>query len=285
MYYLFLAIICSSSIALTFKHTENLNLNRNNITSYNYITASIISLFFLINALTTTELKVNSIANSHFNFSFVLILGIITGYLFYYSFILYQKNIKLHGSSLTGMFIKLGILIPMIISIIFWKEYPTLIQSIAIFIALFAIVIVNYKPGTKIQLKTNLVILFFVGGFAEFSNKIFQKYAITQLKPLFLLTVFLFAFLFSFRKFNHTEKIRKKELFFGIIVGVFNLFSSFFLIKSLDFVKTSLAFALFSSLSMTLILIGSKLIYDEQLKKKNVFAIVITIFSLFLINI
>lgn len=47
MFYLMLAIICSASIALMFKYTENSNANRYVITSANYFIAVVISLVMI----------------------------------------------------------------------------------------------------------------------------------------------------------------------------------------------------------------------------------------------
>ena len=48
MTYLILAILCSSIIALIFKHTETTNTNRYVITSANYFIAWVTSLFMIL---------------------------------------------------------------------------------------------------------------------------------------------------------------------------------------------------------------------------------------------
>ena len=48
MFYLFLATLCSATIALIFKHTESSNSNRYLITSSNYFIAFAISLFIML---------------------------------------------------------------------------------------------------------------------------------------------------------------------------------------------------------------------------------------------
>lgn len=282
MFFLLLSISCSSAIALFFKITEQRKLNRYAITLVNYLAASTIISYFFIKDYPqiTSQLNIRILL-------FLCTLGIITGFLFYYSFILYQKNINLYGASITGMFVKLGILLPMIISIIFWNEYPNALQFIAIVGSLLSIILVNLNNNktTKVEWKISLILLFFVGGTAEFTNKIFQKYFLLKYKPLFLIIVFFSAFLFSWSKFKKENlNFIGGELKFGIIIGFFNLFSSFFLIESLNYLKTSIAFALFSSLSMSCILICSYFFFNESLKKKDITAVIITIISLFIIN-
>lgn len=48
MFYLFLATLCSATIALIFKYTENSSSNRYLITSANYFIAFAISLFIVL---------------------------------------------------------------------------------------------------------------------------------------------------------------------------------------------------------------------------------------------
>lgn len=148
MFFLLLSISCSSAIALFFKITEQRKLNRYAITLVNYLAASTIISYFFIKDYPqiTSQLNIRILL-------FLCTLGIITGFLFYYSFILYQKNINLYGASITGMFVKLGILLPMIISIIFWNEYPNALQFIAIVGSLLSIILVNLNNNktTKVE--------------------------------------------------------------------------------------------------------------------------------------
>ncbi|MCD8506348.1 MAG: hypothetical protein LRY37_04665 [Alkalibacterium thalassium] len=44
---------------------------------------------------------------------------------------------------ISGTIAKLGILIPMIFSILIWREFPTAVQWIGILLSLVAIVVVN----------------------------------------------------------------------------------------------------------------------------------------------
>ncbi|MEA1976149.1 MAG: SMR family transporter, partial [Bacillota bacterium] len=277
-----LAILSSSSIAIGFKISSNYNLNKYSVAMANYFMAFIISIYLLLKDYNIIIMK-----SSLSEFFKISVLGILTGVLFFLSFILYQMAIKKHGASITSMFVKLGILIPMIISIVLWKEYPTTIQSFAILASIGSIIIVNlnFKKEKLIHLKIILISLFFIGGMAEFANKIFQKYFLIHNKSLFLFFVFISALLLNILLvLKRKIKINKKELIGGSLIGIFNLSSSFFLIESLMYLKTSIAFALFSSISMSIIIIVSTLFFEERLKEKDLIAVIITFISLIIIN-
>lgn len=301
MFYLTLAIISSAAISLIFKYSENTNSNRYLITSTNYFVASMISLFMIISKGLLIEINKTSSffsevkqINSNLIFSpyssiiWGLLAGFIAGFFFFLSFIYYQKSVKENGVSVTGMIAKLGILIPMIFSIIIWKEYPSTIQWLGIILALTSIILVNMAPKTleNFDLKPGLILLFLFGGLAEFSNKIFQKYAISDFKDVFLFTVFFTAFIISiFFTIKEKKPLRKKDILTGIAVGIPNLFSSYFLILSLNTVTTSVAFPLYSAGSIVLINLGGYFIFKEKISSKNKVAILMTIIALVLINL
>lgn len=215
MFYLFLAILSSSTIAFLFKFAENREMNPYVITSANYFIASIVSLLFIMNQqlfqafvreksfleewnyLLAQENYLLSPSNS---ILWGIMVGGVAGFFFFFSFLYYQKSVKENGVALSGTFSKLGILIPMVFSIILWREFPTMIQWLGIILSLVAILIVNLSIESlqKFDLNPTILILFILGGLAEFSNKIYQQYALKEYKDVFLFAVFTVAFLISF---------------------------------------------------------------------------------------
>lgn len=306
MYFLILAIISSSSIALIFKYTEENNMNRYAVTSANYFTAFILSFFMFIINYEGKNLFLKPSLSSFINESssvltsngpmfsnegslfWAILVGVFAGIFFFLSFIYYQKSVNESGVGLSGTFGKLGILVPMIFSIVLWHELPSFIQWIGILLCLISIVIVNLSLE-DLSLKSfnkTLILLFIFGGMAEFSNKIFQKYALIYYKDLFLSFVFLVAFLISiFFAFKQSKKLSKKDIFLGIIVGIPNLFSSFFLILSLNYMASSLVFPVYSAGSILLINLGGFILFNEKLSKKETLSIFMIVFALILINI
>jgi multidrug transporter EmrE-like cation transporter len=217
-----------------------------------------------------------------------MLIGIFAGVFFFLSFVYYQKSVKNDGVGLAGVFSKLGILLPMVLSILLWREYPTEIQWIGIALAILSIIVVNFPFGKdwKKALRVSLILLFVYGGIAEFSNKLFQKYALLEFKPFFLFFIFFTAFVISlFFTIRSGKGFSFRAIIIGIMVGIPNLFSSYFLINALDQLKTAVVFPVFSAGSIVVISLGGLFIFKERLNKKEVFAIIMTIFALILINI
>lgn len=303
MFYLLLATACSATIALIFKHADNTNANRYLVTSANYLTAFSISLFMilykdLLVGLEKTGGFVDEFSylltqdsytlSAYSSVIWAIIVGSIAGIFFFSSFIYYQKSIRENGVAIAGTFSKLGILIPMIFSIIIWKEYPTGLQWIGIGLSILSILLVNLSSDSleKFDIKPSIILLFLLGGMAEFSNKIYQNYGLNEYKDVFLLFVFLMAFLISmFFIIKDKVNFKLRDILIGFAVGVPNLFSSYFLIQSLETVKTSVAFPFFSAGSIVIINLGGYFIFKEKISRKNKIAIGLIIIALVLMNL
>lgn len=281
-------------------------MNRYAVTSANYFTAFTVSLFmfFYNNSFNSVSFKASFnkfakeftavVINSNGMFSkessiaWAIVVGVFAGIFFFLSFIYYQKSVKENGVGLSGTFGKLGILIPMIFSIVIWSEFPSPLQWVGIILSLTSILIVNLsiKDLSSRTFNNSLILLFFFGGMAEFSNKIFQKYALTDFKDLFLFFVFIVAFAISiFFTLKEKIKVTKKDILLGIAVGIPNLFSSYFLILALNYMTSSVAFPIYSAGSILLINLGGLIIFKEKLSMKETFAILMTILALILINL
>lgn len=305
MIYLFLAILCSSSIALLFKYTETKGLNRYAVTTMNYVTASTVGLFMVISNLILKNQDIKpsfsrlaeefigvvvenkGLFSEGASISWAIVLGLITGIFYFSCFICYQESVKRNGAALSGTFGRLGILIPMLFSVIMWGELPTVLQIAGILLSLISIIIVNISFNSNEAKGFNilLIVLFMLGGMGDFCNKLFQKYSILMYKDLFLFAIFFTAFLLSlYFTFRSKNKVSGKDILFGFLVGVPNLFSSYFLILALNTVATAIAFPAYSAGSILFINIGGMLIYKEKLSLKNKIAVALIVLSLVLIN-
>ncbi|MBF4694784.1 EamA family transporter [Fusibacter ferrireducens] len=285
MIYLILATICSASIVLLFKIS---NSNRYVVSMMNYVIASCIAIYFIVTKNTLGVFEFSS-DHSEIGGKFVISIGILTGIFFLLSFIFYQKSVYESGASLASMFGKLGILLPMIFSIVIWREYPTLFQWGGIFLALLAIIMVNIHPKveqmSKRRMSYTLLLLFIFGGFGDFFNKIFQKYAPITLKPVFLLFVFGTAFMLSFTIILIQKiQVKKEALLIGAMVGVPNYFASFFLIEALRYKSATVVFPAYSAGSILIVIVVSRIFFGETLEKKDKIAVLITVLSLYLIQ-
>lgn len=304
MTYLFISIFLSSIIPVAFKITESKYLNRYAITFFNYLTASIIAFFmsknknlfkllnleslnFFKREFTQVVLLRNDIFTPEGSTIWALLVGLSLGVLYCLSFVQYQKSIKINGISLSNTFLKLGVLIPMIVSLILWEEYPTTFQWIGIILSLIAIIIanINFKKDSIEDVRLNLLLLIIYGGLAQFATKLFQKYALIEYKNLLLFFIFISALITSFLIIiKNKNNFGFNEIFSGSLLGIPNLFTSFFMVLAFTQINTSTAVLLNSSGSIVLVLIYGFFIFKEKLKAKEKIAIILTILAMITIN-
>ena len=78
-----------------------------------------------------------------------IVLGMINGFFYIASLVLFQNSVKQNGVVLSAIFMKLGIMMPLVISIVLFKEIPTVIQIVGFILALIAIVLINLKEKER----------------------------------------------------------------------------------------------------------------------------------------
>ncbi len=296
-------MFCSASIAMILKFSEEKKCNRFAVTTANYFTAFLVSVAMIIsnnilNSFSFLDFFTNfsqefipvfTAGNTKFSSSSSVLWGIITGIpggLFYFlGFIYILKSIEKNGVSMTGVFARLGILIPIAVSIIFWEEYPAVIQISGMFLALFAIVAANISLKESAKFSPVLLILFLTVGAGEFINKFFQKYALETFTPIFLFSIFFTAFLISlFYLKPKTAKTDKSSLILGFLVGIPNIFSTYFFIKALETVKAGIAYPAYSAGTIILIALGGKIIFKEKLSTIKKIALCFAAFAIVMMN-
>ncbi len=297
------AIVCSTAIALILKYGEERRHSRYVILAMNYTTATAISLWMTLRGNLfryfggiSPSVLIQQMNSGHSADGFLspessslwaLIIGIPTGILYFLGFYYYQRSVNESGVGMAGSYAKMGILVPMILSMIFWREFPTGVQWAGMLLALTAIGMVNLKfsPGSNVfsDVKPALLLLFLSCGVSEFTNKLYQRFGMLEFKGLFLLFLFATALFISLSRIR--EKPGKREVFTGLAVGIPNFFASWFLISALSALPASVVFPTYSAGSIALICLGGRILYKEILRAREYTAIFLTMAALLLVNL
>ncbi len=302
MTFLLISILCSSGIAIFFSWSDKKQTNWSGIIVVNYCFALLVSLFFLFQKTPLfSPLKTSwgsfiqdfplvisystpfSVEGSMF---YTLFIGIIGGIFFFLSLIIYRLSISRNGASVSGTFAKLGMAVPILLSLLFWKFIPNILQWLGIILSFVAIIFLYNKKDNSFRFDFVLIALLLTMGFAEFNNKLFQQYSVGGFNDFYLLIVFGTAFVCALsNQCIRKTAIRKKEIFFGLAIGLFNYGSSFFLIKSLSIMPATLVFPIFSSGSIVCISIVSGLWFKEKLRTTTITAIILAIVGVILMSL
>ncbi len=278
MIFLALAIACSSSIALIFRFSEAADRNRLAVTSVNYLAACVVGSLLIVAGGIPDGAERGELGRA-------VAMGAGAGSIFFLGFLFLQIAVREHGVAISGAFAKLGILVPMSLSLVIWDEIPEPIQWGGIALALSSIVIVHWPGAGRKSFGLSLLGLFLFSGTAEFSNKVFQQLGDVALRDVFLLSTFSVALLVSLVATRRSRKpVRTADVLTGIAVGVPNFFSSRFLILALDQISGPVAFAAFGAGTILVIHTVAALLGDRPGRREQI-AIVATAVALVLMNL
>jgi drug/metabolite transporter (DMT)-like permease len=300
MIYLGIAILLSSSLFVLFKFTEKYKSNRLAISFFIFLSATIFTLIFVFKEVSNDSQWLQSFisglsdSNNSENFmqispSFIpLIIGFLNGFIYFGAFHILQVSTARNGSAMTSTFNKLGVMIPAVLSVIFFNEVPKILQVIGIVFALLAIMIINFKKeeNSVITMKAALAGTFLLGGLADFTSKVYQVIGLEKFQSLFILFTFMFGMLVTgLFILSKDRRIKLSDAVFGIVAGIPSQLISLFLLRSLTTVPAFVVFPLFSVGVILIVNIINLLFFREKLTKSQVIAMGFIMLSIILLNI
>jgi drug/metabolite transporter (DMT)-like permease len=269
MHFLLLTILCSTSIALILKFSDTKKGEPIVLLAGNYLVASVIAIILLF-------------FNESILFSFqTLIFGSVLGLLFVMSFFVYAKAISFAGTGLATTSSRLSVIIPILFSIIIFNEQPKVIHIVGFvftlmtFILFYLSVKENHRDGESI-LKYLFLIAVFVGiGINDFAVKIFKSWKPEQEEPFFVLFIFSSALIYSliyilFKKI----KVKRNTVYWGMALGVPNVFSTIFLLAALALLPAISVYPLMNVGIIVLTTFLAFIIWKEKLNRWGILSLV-----------
>jgi len=293
MIYLIFAIIFSSSLNVLFKFSEKYKSNRLALTFFNFLGATIFSLIFVLKQISIDTRYISSFLEGFGNdiitpSSLVLLIGLLNGFVYFGSFYVLQISTARNGSAMSATFNKLGVMVPAILSVILFNETPKVMQIFGVIIAILAIIVIYSKKeeGSIITLRIALFATFFLGGFGDFTSKIFQVYGVVQLQSLFIFFTFLFSLIVTGLFMLYKDcSIKRTDVIFGLVAGLPSQFISLFLLRSLSTLPAFVVFPLFSVGVILVVNIINLLFFKEKLTVRQFIAIGFILVAVILLNL
>lgn len=278
MIYLIFAIFSSALVSIIMRYSEKYIDNNISMLSINYLMCLILAGIYM--RFHHLYIPLHGMNQS-------IILGIINGILYLSGFILLQRNINKNGIILSSLFMKLGILIPMLVSIFIFKELPSIIQLTGFIIAIISIIFMNIKKEeTNINFKFGLLLLLIINGITDTMSKIFDEVGNTLLSEQFLFYTFLFAFILCIvLTFIKKQNFYKNEVIYGLLIGIPNYYSARFLLESLQSVPAVIVYSTYSVGAIIVVTIVGIFIFKETLYKYQKISMIGILITLILLNI
>lgn len=215
------------------------------------------------------------------------LLGLIHGILYLVSFVSMQKNVAVNGVVLSATFMKLGLLVPMVVSVLFFRELPSGIQIVGFLLAVAAILLINLqKDRESVRSPLGLVFLLLTGGMADAMSKIYEELGDPLLAEQFLVVTFAAAFVLCLGlMLRKGQRIGWRELGFGLLIGIPNFFSAQFLLLALQEVPAVITYPTYSVTTILVITLVGVLAFRERLGKRQWLGLGIILAALTLLNL
>lgn len=285
MTYLLLSIAASSLIFVIFKLFARYNINTLQAIVVNYCIA------FATGIITYTgDTTVQEAMDSQW-FLGALALGFVFISVFNLMAITTQKS----GLSVVSVATKMSVIIPIIFGIFYYQESAAFLKIIGISLALVAVYLASSKEKSSLS-KGSILLPFLIligSGIIDVSLKfIEQAYVKESDAGIFSATIFASAgilgiLMIGYQLFQGKAHIKLKNIIAGIILGVPNYFSIYFLVQALR-IEGMDSSSIFTLNNVSIVILSTLLgifLFKEKLALKNWIGIGLAILSIVLVTL
>ena len=277
MGYLLLAIFASAMISITMRLSTGKVTGHYSMLSANYFVCGILGLLYSDFSLLTTQTS---------GMAFTIGLSLLYGVILLAGLLLLQSSTNKNGIVLSSLFMKLGLLVPFVVSILFFREMPTILQIAGFCVAAGAIIVFNLKKDGNSRFGIGLILLLLASGGGDAIVKVFEALGPQVLSSHFLCFSFSTAFLLCtglviYKK----ERPDSKALLYGSIIGVANFFSSKFILGALTQIPAVVVFPTYSVSTMLVVTLCGVMFFKERLSRQQWLAFGAVIAALVMLNI
>ena len=292
MIYLLLSVLSSTMIFVVFKIFERYRIHILQAIVVNYIIAFITGMIAYYTTGSNHKLAIPEIIDEGW-FLYTIALGALFIIVFKLMAITTQKI----GLSVVSVATKMSVVIPILFGLYYYREDIGFFKISGIIAALLAVYLVSSKNSSGLGVKKSYLLiplLVFLGsGIIDTSIKILEESFVAQDDvSLFSAVIFLAAasvgiIILTVQYFYNKYSIELKSLIGGLVLGIPNFFSIFFLVKALrsDLFDSSGIFTVNNVAVVTLSTISGIVLFKEKLKIKNWLGIFLALLSILLISL
>ncbi len=276
--YILASVGCSIAIAHLLKLARNKELSIIPILTVNYFTAALIS-----------GVQIQDVEVIYSAEPTTVLFALATGALFIINFFLYSFSLHNNGVGVSVAAMRLSLVLPVIVSLFWYKEFVTAFNYAGIIIVFIALLLLLPKlKGSAIQKRFSysLILLFVLNGLVDVLLKIYeQEYNATLPKEAFLSLIFFSAFILGtgYMVFKGSISFTKKHILYGVLVGIVNLYSSYFVLLALEMLEGALVFSLTNILNVLLGTLLGIFYWKDVLSRNQIFGLLTAVIAIILL--
>lgn len=280
--FLLLSIAFSTFINLIFRWFKVYNVNKFHAIVVNYLVCFIIGILLSENR--------SLLSNMHADwFLYCIGLGVVFVAIFFSMALTTEKM----GISVTAVSGKMSVVVPILFAYLFTNENISVLFAAGIILSLFSIYFISVKKNLVVDKKHLFLplIVFLGGGFIDTSLQVLERnYGAEVSMDTITYSIFLGAFLagsllFVVKTKANVRAIEKKSVIAGVLLGIPNYFSIFFLLSAISNFqnKSSLVFGVNNIGVVLFSTLLSVLIFKENLSQGNKLGLGFAILSIIII--
>jgi len=239
--FIFLAVFCSLLLAHLLKTIEHARLSRIRVLTVNYLIACITAV--LHSYIASPPLQSSNIPPEILGIAFWL------GVMFIVTFFIFSKSIDVNGVGVSVTAMRISLVLPVIAGLLVFNEstgYQKIAGIILILFSLAVLIPLRKKAGVRFNSDSLLLVLIFlITGTNDILLKFFEHYyALVISETWFASILFFVSFISGVLYIAFTKKYQfvAKEIGYGALIGIINLYSTVFLLYALRYLEASIVF-------------------------------------------
>jgi drug/metabolite transporter (DMT)-like permease len=282
MIFIILSVLQSTLIFVTFRLFNNFRIDNWQAITVNYVVATLFG--FLIYR---EPVSLTGIYQSPW-----LISAVLLGIFFISTFFVFALSSQKVGVALTSVASKMSVVIPVTFGVILYNESMSLLKIAGIAAALLAFYLTfKKKEKKKIRLLYLLypVLMFFGNGINDTIMKYAEHYYITNdlilfLSIIFFVSLFFGLIIFTFRLCARKSKVELRSIIAGIILGLLNFGSTYYILRAMGVFESSVVFPLTNSSIVMLSAVTGFIAFREKLTPINWAGVILSIGAILIIS-
>lgn len=266
--YLILSLLSSVAIALVLKRCDRQGRDGLTVIAANYPIAVLLGLVF------SRKLNLGL---------WPLLMAVVMGLLFLVAFVIYGRALAREGVAASVTVGRMSLAIPVGLSVLIWGELPKIWHWLAL---LLIVLIIFLWEGKGKKISWLLLSLFLIFGINDAGMKFFKSTFHGTDDGAFLLALFasagIWAWLFLFWR---RKKPAWSDIRSGLLLGVPNFFSSFFLLLALQNLPGYVVFPFTNVGSVFLAYLAGSILFGEKPGRRKLVLLVLGALAVLLLTI
>lgn len=276
---LLIAIVSNTVMIFALRYAEKADTNRKGVILWNYVFGTVLAVVinkgFIGQAFSPAEMNIP------------LGLGLFNAFLMVGCMLIQQKSICTNGAGMTTTYNRLGILIPTLLSIVLFQEYPQPLKIVGIVLSIAAVLYSYEKDaGNGTKNYTFLILVLVIGGLIDFNSKLLGILALPEMKHLYTCSTFFFSvIIMAILTAIGREKITIREIGYGALVGIPNIGITYGIVGAAAKLPAYIVFPVYSGAVILLVNGIGVLLLKEKLTRREFLATGMIAAALVLLNI